>query len=848
MYNSTEHKSQNLTGTITCRELNNGLKIYLRETPEVPIVSVQAWVKTGSIHEDDYLGYGLSHFLEHMMFQGSARYPGNAAADMVHELGGEINAYTSYGHTVYHIDGPDSITETAVDILAGMLRHPEFPPKKFFDEKEVILRERDMVRDNPGRVISEKLWQNIFKVHPVRHPIIGYHEKIEEVDRDIMLDYYRKRYSPLRTFWVISGKIDPDEVIASIEEKLGDWKLGLIKELSLPEEPVQACARYTECGFRDPLVRMSMGFRIPDASHPDVQSLDLLALILGQHDSSRLIQQLKNRKQLAININSFSYTPYFCGIFGVSALCQPQKQEELQKNIRKELDKICDSRISGRELERAKIQLKTDFIRAFRTNSGSARIIGNAILSYNSVDYIEHYLLNLEKVSTEKLRESASKYLAEENSTTVVMTPQNDVAIKKINRPKEVQENKPELKMLSSGQRIISYSDHTLPLVDISLILPGGTISETADNSGISRLTCSMLTAGTEAYKEKELAEILDDNAIDLSISSGNNTMVLKLNCHQDKLGKTLDCLESILKEPAFPKKQFAREKANAIDNLKSRALSPQNAAEDKLCQELYRKHPYSRPSVGMVESVEKIDVGDLKDFFFNRCMVADKAVFGIAGAIDKTSLKKLEKLIDNCKWQRSSVQKLKRPMFPEEASDYTVTVPREQAVVMMGLPTCDNHSQDRFALDVLQTATNGQASDLFKSIRENEGLAYYTGLFASRGLHEGFLAFYAGTSPDKAQQVVSLLEKERKKLCSKALRKPVFEAAVKNALYSLAEQKQNPGSLIFNSALSEFYGNGYLSTWEREKILKDLSLKDTNRIIKKYLNTNSIVTVIAGP
>lgn len=234
---------------VVSRTLENGVRIFVFPQPGTA-VEVECFVRTGSIHEGARLGYGLSHFLEHMLFQGCRDYPGTAAADAIDRLGGSMNAYTSYDHTAYHANLAGRHLPEAVRILSRMVRFPEFPGARFAEEREVILREEEMGRDNPDRLLYTRLNASIFLEHPLRHPIIGYRELIAGVTRDIMVDYYAERYTPGRCFWVIVGDAEPERAFDLVEAEMADWERRSLAEPAIPPEPAQCTARGDAFSFR----------------------------------------------------------------------------------------------------------------------------------------------------------------------------------------------------------------------------------------------------------------------------------------------------------------------------------------------------------------------------------------------------------------------------------------------------------------------------------------------------------------------------------------------------------------------------------------------------------------------
>ena len=599
---------------------DNGLHVFVNEKHDTPSVTIQAWIKTGSIHEGDYLGCGLSHFLEHMLFQGCKGYPAQSAAELVNSLGGEVNAYTSFGNTVYHLDLPSRHYLKGVDVLTAMVSTPAFPADKFKLESKVILHERDMVFDRPDRVLGEKLWKDVFLVHPVRHPIIGYRDRIKAVTREMMADYYELRYSPERCFFMISGDVDAGRIAKVLEKKLGKWRRGNIAEPFLPAEPEQNCFRRCDYVFKDPLARIAAGYKLPDASSQEIPALDILCGIMGQSRSSRLIQRLKTEKELAIGISSFNYTPSFCGMMGISAVCTPDKVSALETELQAELGLIIGGELSEEEVRREQLQQATDYIRCLQTNDGMASVIGNTVLTFGYPEAANRYFDILSSVTLDQVKDVARRCLPVERQTLVRLLPDEHTVVAGVKKIKAGSAAKPEMKTLSRGLRLVEYPDSSLPLIDVCAVLPGGTFMENRDNAGISKLLSAMLNTGNARWTEDELSRKIDENAIDLSISAGANSLLFRFNCRSDRFGQAMEILQSVMAEPRFGGKELAREKSNIVESLKSRMMSARHAAEDRALELLFGKHPYGLPRSGSIDSVNSITGAQLKAFY-RRCL-----------------------------------------------------------------------------------------------------------------------------------------------------------------------------------------------------------------------------------
>ena len=839
-------------GDIKSFTFDNGLSVYIRENDTAPVVNVQAWVKNGSIDEGENIGCGLSHFLEHMVFQGTKKYSNSKIMDLIHKNGGDINAYTSFACTVYYVEILSAAINTTLNILSDIVSAPLFPESAFKTEKNVILRERAMIQDSPDRLLGEKLWQTIFHNHPVRHPIIGYNDKIESVNRKMMTDFYKQRYTPERIFFVISGDVKAEAVIDELSKTVGTLKRGNMYELPIPSEPAQTTQRFHSSYFEDPIARIAVGYRIPDASNNDVPALNMLGAVLGGTKSSRLIQKLRDKKQLALDIHAFTYTSNFDGVFAVSAACKPENREKLKTAIFAEIANTAKN-IEKNELERARKQTITSLYRGLRSNTGIARIIGNSVLTYGTPEYAYKYIDDISKLTTSDLMRVAKKYLLPEKSSFVELIPPEEKPTgaiqKKAIKTEDKTPLKPQMTLLEKKVKLIHFEDNTLPLVDIVIVLPGGGIFEDKSNAGITRLISTLLLTETKSFSEEKLAALLDDNAVNCNISGGNNTLSIRLNCHIDSLATSTTALSSILAEPKFSKEKFIREQKITVESLKTRNLTPQRVAEDELCRELYGKHPYAVPASGIEQSITRMTPQDLRDFYCNTCLNPEKCIIGIAGDINQTMAEEIaEKLIKTIPWNKHpETITVKKPEFPKKPKEKKTILPREQSVVMLGMPGCSNTSEDRFAMDIMQTSLNGMETRLFKSIRDNAGLAYYTGLYSSRGLHEGFIAFYAGTNPENSEKVIAMFNKEKNKLAKNGLSKKEFTTTLARLEGDIAEQKLNIAEMIFAAALSEFYGNGYMEQWELLDKYSLITLEQVNQLIKKYLSTKATITVTAG-
>ena len=303
--------------------LPNGLTAIVQEDRSAPVASVQAWCATGSINEDERLGAGMSHILEHMLFKGTKTRTTNAIAQQIQDVGGYINAYTSFDRTVYWIDVPKAGVSTAVEVLSDAMMNSTLPEEEYVKEQEVIRREFAMGFDDPDRMVSHLLFATAYQRHPYRFPVIGELEIFNQLTREDVMRYYQQRYVPNNITFIVVGDVDAGKIRQQLAELFQEHPEKSLKPLFIPKEPVQLGRREARQEFATELTRLSMAWHVPEITHPDVPVLDLVSIILGEGRSSRLYRQVREETGLAYSVSAFSYTPGDPGILGVDATVDP---------------------------------------------------------------------------------------------------------------------------------------------------------------------------------------------------------------------------------------------------------------------------------------------------------------------------------------------------------------------------------------------------------------------------------------------------------------------------------------------------------------------------------------------
>ena len=410
--------------TATSHVLSNGLTVILDADSSAPVISTQAWVETGSIHEGRHLGAGISHLLEHMVFKGTENYDGKEISDTVQAAGGEWNAYTTFDRTVYYIDGPSESAQTFLKVLTEMVFKPSFPIDEFEKEKGVIRREIDMGLDDPDDRNGRLLYSTAYAHDARRHPVIGHMELFNQLSHDDMVNYHKERYTTENSFLSISGDFKKEDMLSFLEQITTEIPRSFTHPVTVYIEPKQQGLRSRRNTFAIPASKLTLAWQVPAMDHPDTPALDLLAIILGTGRSSRLYQNVREQTDLCHHIGAWCMTDPECpGMFAVSAITEHAKRDELQQTILREIELLKSEDLSKEIAKATRMALVSQF-RTLTTASGRASDLASNWHETRNLDFTRDYVDLLHKVSCEDLRRAAQAHLTTERLTLTSLDPE----------------------------------------------------------------------------------------------------------------------------------------------------------------------------------------------------------------------------------------------------------------------------------------------------------------------------------------------------------------------------------------------------------------------------------------
>jgi predicted Zn-dependent peptidase len=334
--------------------LPNGLRVISQDMPSVRSASIGMWVDTGS-RDEEPVEAGASHFLEHLLFKGSEQMSAHYISEAFDAVGARHNAFTSKEYTCFWARARDADLPLAIDILAEMLQRPAFREAEIDSERHVVLEEINMNEDDPTDVAHEMFMASLWDGHPLAPPILGTRESITEMTRESISRYWARRYSPYSVVVAAAGRIDHEDLVASIEKVMGDWE-GAPFDRSwvdpVSASRVNVTRRDTEQAH---LVLGGLGLKRDDERRWPLTVIDH---VLGGGMSSRLFREIREERGLAYAVHSFRMGFFEAGSIAVYVGTTPNQAPEVLKLVRSEFDKLLDSGLTAEELERAKGHVK----------------------------------------------------------------------------------------------------------------------------------------------------------------------------------------------------------------------------------------------------------------------------------------------------------------------------------------------------------------------------------------------------------------------------------------------------------------------------------------------------------
>jgi predicted Zn-dependent peptidase len=402
-------------------ELENGLTIVTEEVPYVQSISLGVWYNTGSREEDDH-NNGISHFIEHMMFKGTKTRSALQIAQELDFVGGQLNAFTDKEFTCYFAKVLSEHLPVAVDVLSDMCMNSVFDPEELAREKNVVLEEIKRYEDAPDELVHDLFVQNLFPDHPLGRPVIGTPATVTDISRDSIIEYMDEWYQPDRAYVVSAGNASHEDIVGLFRKTLGS-RTGHSPELekaALNGTRSEATYERTteQCHF-------CLGTRGPSQYDDDKYPLAVLDAAMGGGMSSRLFQEIREKRGLAYSVGSYPHSYAEAGFYAIYAGTSPETLEEVLDICRAEARKVRAEGLNDEEFQRAKNQIKGGLLLSLESMTSRMTRMAKSQIYFDRVIPLEEVVANVEAVTADDIHRVAATALDEENFALTLIGPED---------------------------------------------------------------------------------------------------------------------------------------------------------------------------------------------------------------------------------------------------------------------------------------------------------------------------------------------------------------------------------------------------------------------------------------
>ncbi|WZO99073.1 pitrilysin family protein [Isosphaeraceae bacterium EP7] len=857
------------------RLLSNGMKALVLPRRHAPAVMCDLYYPAGSVNEPAGLS-GLAHFVEHMLFKGTERFPKGQIDRLAFVASGQSNAETAEDFTHYWFAFPSDRWELALAVEADRMRGAAFDPAEVESERGVIVEERARDQDSPMGRLDELHLALSYLRHPYRNPILGWPDDLARATVADLRAFYAAHYRPDGATLVVVGDVDPARALDRIELHFGHLAAGVTNRNPPPmSEPRQAGRRDFTLTEGESVARGLLGWHSVPLGHPDGPALDVLSDLMTCGRRSRLWDGLVETGKLATWVDAGHEPSRWAGQFLMQVEAAPGVEpRRVEAAIAGVVASLTEQGPTVEEMARSRVRLEAAWRWEQEDLAGLASGLGQRSLWTDWRGWQAEHRAAIAVTADDVVR-VASTYLNEasltvgwalprpEGSVTVLLP--SELAIPRPSRPVVLQtpekpldltipdgtarlvDYKPDRRVLANGLTILTERRPGTGVVCLDLYIDSGLLRES--KPGLAHLTGRLLEEGTTLRDEAELAAAIED--IGGTLDVGATGASLRVRSEDLELAMTL--LAEVIRTPAFPAEALAWAKERTVGELQGDRDDPSFRADLLFRGLIYGDHPYARDPRGNTREIGRLTLDDVRGHHA-ALFGADRATLIAAGDFDRRRLQSLLKTHFGS-WNPigGHLPVPARPPGMGRGKVRRVDHPGEQVHILMGHLGVPRNHPDYDALEILDHILGsgpGFTDRLSRIVRDELGLAYSVGggMTDSADVEPGLFRIYAGTSPDDVDRAVAVITEQ-----IRALHAGEFsDDEVDRARRYLA------GSWVFDFQTVEHRAERLLELerWglpledpiHRPGRLASITPKQVRHAAKVHLHPNSLVRVEYGP
>jgi zinc protease len=878
--------------------LGNGMRVVYAPLRNAPVVQVSVMYHVGSRNERPDR-QGFAHMFEHMMFRGSAHVAPEEHMRRISAIGGYSNAYTSFDETVYINTIPNTGVEMALYLEADRLASFKVDDAIFQTERKVVAEEWRMRNGNqPLGTLYQDFTRLAYSTHSYRWTPIGDMDQLRQATSAELQEFFNKYYVPNNAVLVIAGDIDVDQTKGWVRKYFGWIPRGADVSDKVPAEPEQTETR-RQVVYKPnvPLTNVLMGFKTAEYRSEDHYALRLLASILSAGRTGRLDRGfVYTADPSCVSVSASDYANEDVSLFNVSAVVQQGKDpEEVEPRLLEAVYDVAKNGVTKEELEKVRTQALQALIRSRQTAEDIASELGQEELFGGDAGRVNELKGKLEAITPADIQAVAKKYLRPERLTVVHYRPdplgtnaRRAAATQAARAAAEAERTKGAPVVPSSepvkprviefpagypvhpptpasaidvtfnkgvestvnGVRVITLTDHRLPLVNASLVMRGGGDAEPADKAGVASLTAAMLRRGSGDVPFLELSADLESRGISIEASDGGDTTSVGFSCTTDQLDYAVGKANLILSRPTFPVEEFEKLKRQTISGLRQSLASPTTVAGRELTKALYPDMPQGQLSTP--ETVANVTLEDVRKWYEAVYQLGGGATVVISGDVTPERGGEIAAKLLGGFERRATPPQADYTPSPVKSGRRIILVDNpegKQATIRLGRRAYDIRSDEKFAGSLAgQILSVGINSRLNRYVRAEKGLTYGCYASFSPGRHGGRFGGSVDTNPEtSAEAIEAMLKVFGDMRSAEVTPEELAESKSRTAgsmVMSMQTIAQQAG--LRTEQLLNGYPIDYYDVYPRR--VAQATAGDVREVMSKYVEDGEMVFVVVAP
>ncbi|HEX38039.1 MAG TPA: insulinase family protein [Candidatus Cloacimonetes bacterium] len=830
--------------------LENGMEIVAKENHGNKSIAFYCFVKTGSINEGDYLGAGISHYLEHVVAGGSTLYHTEEEYQaMAKEMGALVNAYTSYEATAFYITVDKQYADNALEILSQQMFSCAFDSMEVAREKQVILKEIVMRSSPPRSKIYQRNNELVFPTSNRRYPVIGYTDLFKTITREQLQDYYQKRYVPNNMIFVAAGDFDANDMISKLEDTFNEFQRGQLNPIYLPPQNIRpGSIEYTEeFQIQQPMVFMTT---ILPSAYYEYQPELIVALdfLFGKRQSPikyKLVEELQLVNFIYGGVSTSMRLPEGT-ISIIFEAKDPTKIKEIVNIIDEEIEWYSNIGIEQEDIDNLINRFKAGLVLRIPSVGSDCNSVGWNLMNYGVTNSDELWIQELEETTPQNVMNSLKKFLVPKNRVVFYAVPEGAKEMITEGSNIIIEKSEPEKIQISKDLTLIYKQNTEKPIISGVIYMPITENYETVETVGSLSFMTNLLLRGSKQYNSLDLSEWLEDHAIDIDISVNRDGTYLEFRCLKADFNKLQDIIIDAINNPTFPENEVTLAKERAKAQYQRSLSNPSSLHAEFRNENLYPGQPAglsAEEKLAIKLALSREDLNALHKKYFN----ADSAIVTFFGDLTleeaQEYAQKFYKNIPN------NVVEVDETYLKVPDIDETFVQEYEFEPVNVDInciaPVHDPNNKDFWTMKVIMAILNGSRGRIHKAVRGVNDLAYYGFARYSSGAHYGFFRLSSQTSIDKKDDLIAVLKEQIELLKNE----PVTEDEIQSSIddyYQMILTDIDDNQLPYYMTYYESIGLGYDYLNKIKDYLTGITPEDIQRVANTYFQ--KVAVIISEP